>query len=177
MDSSLYLVVQNIVSCVGSMKFFIQEFSFPWSFTVEETIFVDERWHSQRVLFLTLYKRPEHFGILFHIWADNILHIRFVCIVRMEAKIRKRYNQVQHLTLDTTWESNKNTINITNNSKEVSTFPAGDHNAAMNRRNSMSRNTRHKQHWWSTKAVPPWNGQKQYFTGGLKPVSRPQPHP
>ena len=24
---------------------------------------------------------------------------------------------------------------------------------------------------WSTKEVPPWNGQQNYFTGGLKPVS------
>ena len=28
------------------------------------------------------------------------------------AKIRERYNQVPHLTQDTTWESKKNTINI-----------------------------------------------------------------
>ena len=32
--------------------------------------------------------------------------------VRKTAKIRKRYNQVPHLTQGTTWESNKNTINI-----------------------------------------------------------------
>ena len=63
--------------------------------------------------------------------------------VRKTAKIRKRYNQVPHLTLDTTWESNKNTINITNKSQEVNPFPAGYHKAAMNRRQSM-RNTRHK---------------------------------
>ena len=50
------------------------------------------------------------------------------------AKIRKRYNQAPHLTQDTTLESNTNTINITNNTKEVSPFPAGDHMAAMNRR-------------------------------------------
>ena len=37
----------------------------------------------------------------------------------------------------------QNTINITNESKEVSPFPAGDHKAAMNRRKS-KRNTRHK---------------------------------
>ena len=43
------------------------------------------------------------------------------------AKIRKRYNQVLHLTQDTTWESNKNTINFTNKSQEVSPFPAGAH--------------------------------------------------
>ena len=54
--------------------------------------------------------------------------------VRKTAKIRKRYNQVPHLTQDTTWESNKNTINITNKSQEASPFPAGDHKAAMNRR-------------------------------------------
>ena len=40
--------------------------------------------------------------------------------VRKTAKIRKQYNQVPHLTQDTTWESNKNTINITNRSQEVS---------------------------------------------------------
>ena len=39
---------------------------------------------------------------------------------------------------DTTWESNKTTINIKNKSQEVSPFPAGDHKAAMNRRKSMT---------------------------------------
>ena len=53
------------------------------------------------------------------------------------AKIRKRYNQVPHLTQDTTWESNRNTINIINKSQEVSPFPAGDHKATMNRRESI----------------------------------------
>ena len=60
--------------------------------------------------------------------------------------------QVPHLTR----EKNKNTINITNKSQEVSHFPAGDHRAVMNRRESM-RNTRHTKHKWSTKEVPPWN--------------------
>ena len=59
------------------------------------------------------------------------------------AKIRKRYNQAPQLTQDTTWKSNKNTINITNKSQEVSPFPAGDIKAAMNKRESM-RNRRHK---------------------------------
>ena len=52
--------------------------------------------------------------------------------VRKMAKIRKQYNQVPHLTHDTTLESNKNTINITNKSQEFSPSPAGDHKAAMN---------------------------------------------
>ena len=51
--------------------------------------------------------------------------------VRKMAKIRNWYNQVPHLTQDTTWESNKTTINITNKSQEVSPFPSGDHKAAM----------------------------------------------
>ena len=42
-----------------------------------------------------------------------------------------------------TWESNKNTISLTNKSQEVSPCPAVDHKAAMNSRESM-RNTRHK---------------------------------
>ena len=77
---------------------------------------------------------------------------------RKMAKIRNRYNQVPHMTQDTTWKSNKTTINITNKSQEVSPFPAGDHKAAMNRCKSMTI-TRHKIHKWSTKVVPPWNGQ------------------
>ena len=72
--------------------------------------------------------------------------------VRKMAKIRKRYNQVPHLTQDTTWESNKNTINITNKSQEASPFPADDRETAMNRREIM-RNTRHKKHKWSTKTL------------------------
>ena len=47
------------------------------------------------------------------------------------------YNQVPHLTQDTTWKSDKNT-NIAKKSQEVSPFPAGDHKAAMNRRENMS---------------------------------------
>ena len=39
--------------------------------------------------------------------------------VRKRAKIRKRYNQVPHLTQDTTWESNNNTININKNENHV----------------------------------------------------------
>ena len=65
--------------------------------------------------------------------------------VRKEAKIRKRYNQVHHWTQDTTWESNKNTINITNKIQEASPFSAGDHKVEMNRRERM-RNTRHKKY-------------------------------
>ena len=76
--------------------------------------------------------------MVFSTWIQTLLFK-----VRKAAKIWKQYNQVPHLTQDTTWESNKNTINITNKSQEVSPFPADDRMAAMNRRKSM-RNIRHK---------------------------------
>ena len=57
------------------------------------------------------------------------------------AKIRNQYNQVPHLTQDTTWEKDK--ITIRHRNQEVSSFSAGDHKAAMTRRESMT-NSRHK---------------------------------
>ena len=63
--------------------------------------------------------------------------------VRKVAKIRNRYNQVPHLNQDTTWESDKTQLNITNESQEVSPFPTGGHKAAMNRR-AWKYNTRQK---------------------------------
>ena len=65
------------------------------------------------------------------------------CKVREMAKIRNQYNKVPHLTKDTTWESDKITIRHHKQEAEVSPFPAGDHKAAMNRRESMT-NIRHK---------------------------------
>ena len=62
--------------------------------------------------------------------------------VRKTAKIRKRYNQVPHLTQDTTWESNQKFNK--HHQQEVSPFPEGGHKAAnMNRRENII-NTRHK---------------------------------
>ena len=54
------------------------------------------------------------------------------------ASVRNQYNQVPHLTQDTTWERDKSQLDITNKSKEISLFPAGDHKAAINRRESMT---------------------------------------
>ena len=64
--------------------------------------------------------------------------------VSKKAKIRNQYNQVPHLTQDTTWESDKNTRkHHIQECQEVSPFPAGDHKAAMNGQESMA-NTKHK---------------------------------
>ena len=50
------------------------------------------------------------------------------------AKIRNRYNQVPHLTQDTNGKVTNSQSDTTNESQEVSPFPAGDHKAQINRR-------------------------------------------
>ena len=76
------------------------------------------------------------------------------------AKIRNRYNQVRHLTQDTNGKVTNSQSDTTNESQEVSPFPAGDHKALINRR--AQRHSKHKteqKRKRSTKEVPPWNGQ------------------
>ena len=51
--------------------------------------------------------------------------------VRKRAKIRNRYNQAPHLTQDTNGKVTTSQLDITNESQEVSLFPAGDHKAAL----------------------------------------------
>ena len=43
------------------------------------------------------------------------------------AEIRNRYNQAPHLTQDTNGKWTTLQLDITNESQEVSPFPAGDH--------------------------------------------------
>ena len=50
------------------------------------------------------------------------------------ANIRNRYNQVPHLTQDTNGKVTNLQLDTTNESQEVSPFPAGDHKAHINRR-------------------------------------------
>ena len=76
------------------------------------------------------------------------------------AKIRSRYNQVPHPTQDTNGKVTNSQLDTTNESQEVSPFPAGDHKAHINRR--VQRHSKHKteqKHKISTKEVLPWNGQ------------------
>ena len=76
------------------------------------------------------------------------------------AKIRNRYNQVPRLlTQDTNGKVTSSQLDTTNESQEVSPFPAGDHKAHINRRTQ--RHSKHKteKHTKSTKEVPPWSGQ------------------
>ena len=72
-------------------------------------------------------------------------------------KIRNRYNQVPHLTQDTIGKVTNSQLDTTNESQEVSSFPAGDHKAQINRR--AQRHNKHKTekktHKIITKEVPP----------------------
>ena len=80
--------------------------------------------------------------------------------VSKDAKIRNRYNQVPHLTQDTNGKVTNSQLDTTNESQEVTPFPAGDHKAHINRRSQ--RDSKHKTqtiHKRSSKEVPPWNGQ------------------
>ena len=84
------------------------------------------------------------------------------------AKIRNRYNQVPHLTQDTNRKVTNSQLDSTNESQEVSPFPAGDHKTHINRR--AQRHSKHKtekKHKRSTKEVPPWNGQQNILLEGL----------
>ena len=49
------------------------------------------------------------------------------------AKIRKRYNKVPHLTQDTNGKVTNSQLDTANESQRVSSFPAGDHKAHINR--------------------------------------------
>ena len=62
--------------------------------------------------------------------------------VSKSAKIRNRYNQVPHLTRDTNGKVTNSQLDTTNESQEVSPFPAGDHKAHINRR--IHRHSKHK---------------------------------
>ena len=83
----------------------------------------------------------------------------YICI-----KVSKREKIRESIQSSTTpdpgyqWESDKLTAVTTNESQEVSSFPAGDHKAHINRRRHSKHKTEQK-HKRSTKEVPPWNGQ------------------
>ena len=99
------------------------------------------------ILFLkNRFKKPLKFG---RKW-------QFLCFkVSKGPLIRKRYNQVPHLTQDTNGKVTNPPLDTTNESQEVSSFPAGDHNAHINRRTQ--RHSKHKAEK-NIKEVTPWNG-------------------
>ena len=57
-------------------------------------------------------------------------------------KIRNRYNQAPHLTQDTSGKVTTSQLDITNESQEVSPFPAGDNKVSINRRTQNHNNNK-----------------------------------
>ena len=95
--------------------------------------------------------------------------------VKKKAKIKNQYYQVPHLNQDTVWEIDNTTKCHIQESKDVSSFQAGDHKATRHRQDNMA-----KTHFTNIK-----DPQKKYhlgivskkLTGWLKLVSGYQTHP
>ena len=83
-----------------------------------------------------------------------------------------QYNQVPHLTQDTNRKVTNSQLDTTNESQEVSPFPAGDHKVHINRRAQ-----RHSKHKTAKHKGSSMECSVKYFTGRLKPVSQRQPRP
>ena len=79
------------------------------------------------------------------------------------AKIRNRYDQVPHLTQDTNGKGTISQLDTTNESQEVSPFPAGDHKAHINRRSQ-----RHSKHKTEKKNIK--DPQKKYRFGTVSKI-------
>ena len=58
------------------------------------------------------------------------MNVHGIMKVRKRAKIRNRYNQAPHFSQDNNGEVTTSQLDITNESQEVSPFPAGDHRAS-----------------------------------------------
>ena len=69
-------------------------------------------------------------------------NLQFNFKVSKGAKIRNRYNQVPHLAQDTSGKVTNSQLETTDESQEISPFPAGDHKAHINRR--VQRLSKHK---------------------------------
>ena len=61
--------------------------------------------------------------------------------LRKRAKVWNRNNQARYLTQDIKGKVTKSQLDITNESQEVSPFPAGDHKASTNRHALKHNNT------------------------------------
>ena len=90
------------------------------------------------------------------------------------ANIRNRYNQVPHLTQDTNGKVTNSQLDTTNESQEVSPFPAGDHKAHINRR--AQRHSKHKteqKHKRSTKEYRLGTVSKIFYWRALTGLTAP----
>ena len=93
------------------------------------------------------------------------------------AKISNQYNQVPHLSQDTNEKVTNSQPDTTNESQEVSPFPAGDHMAHINRRTQRHSNHKTEENIKDPQKKYPFERSVKYFTGGLIPFYGVKPHP
>ena len=91
-------------------------------------------------------------------WASDLEVIK----VSKGAKIRNRFNQVPHLIQDTNGKVTNSQLDTTNESQEVSPFPAGDHKVHINRHPQ-----RHSKHKTDKNIKDP---QKKYRLGTVSKI-------
>ena len=77
-----------------------------------------------------------------HTGEEPYIYDFIIVKVSKGAKIRNQYNQVPHLTQDTNGKVTNLQLDTTNESQEISPFPAGDHKTHINRR--PQRQNKHK---------------------------------
>ena len=65
--------------------------------------------------------------------ARPVTRTKLFLILRKRTKIRNRYNETPHLTQFTNWNVTTSQLDFTNESQEISPFPAGYHKASINR--------------------------------------------
>ena len=79
--------------------------------------------------------------------------------IKLRVQNQESLHQVPHLTKDTNGKVTNSRLDSTNESQEVSPFPAGDHKAHINRHaQRQSKHKTEKKHKRYTNEVPPWNG-------------------
>ena len=95
----------------------------------------------------------------------NLAKEMYLCNFKVSkgAKIRNRYNQVPHLTQDTNGKVTNSQLDTTNESQEISPFPAGDHKAHINRRAQ-----RHSKHKTEKETIK--DPQKKYRLGTVSKI-------
>ena len=75
---------------------------------------------------MKVYLNVQRLGYAYSKMFEDVVTKKHMKVRRWE-KIRNRYNQAPHLTKDTNGKVTKSLLDTTNESQEVSPFPAGEH--------------------------------------------------
>ena len=172
----------NCAPLIAVLFLFCYERDFMMSFSFDKQADVIDTFHTtSRYLDDILNINNVHFDNMVSQIYPSELHFNEANTCDTEvskvAKIRNRYNQVPRLTQDTKGKVTYSQLDTTNESQEVSHFPADDHKAHINRRSQ--RHSKHKTEKTQKihKRSTAFERRVKYFTGGLKPILRRQPHP